>query len=151
MKTLRWVSFLVVGLFLSRDARAAIPISGFVTDDTGAPLPGATLELRPVPSEHEAARIDLEGEPAPVASARSGADGRYRLEAPAAGLYRLGLAAAGRVPLELAPLAVAEEVEAPDAKLGPDARGEVVVRDETGRPLAGAEVRVAVQIGRAHV
>lgn len=71
MKRLRWALLLAVSLLFPSHALAAIAISGFVADDEGHPIAGATVELRRAPTPLSSARHDLEGEPTPLASATS--------------------------------------------------------------------------------
>src|SRR6185295_8970477 len=66
-----------------------IPLDGVVADEQGRPLAGATVDLEPLPSRAEVARLLLSGRdvvPA-VASARTDGAGRFLLQAPGAGMW----------------------------------------------------------------
>jgi len=137
----------------SSDALAAprpedrIPIDGRVVDEAGEPLSGARVEIRPVVSSYEEGIREVEGkgEPAPAAMAVSGADGRFALAAPTAGMWAVIVRADGRVPLRrVSPLL--EAVTLPDAAPVRDAGFRVRVVDAQGRPLAGARVRAAAAV-----
>ncbi len=153
MKT-RQGLILVLTLFAAAVTHAAppaetIPVDGRVVDEAGQPLAGARVEIRPVVSSYEEGVQEVEGtaEPAPAASAVSGADGRFALVAPAAGMWAVTVRADGRVPLRrVSPLF--EAVTLPDAAPVRDAGFRVRVVDAQGRPLAGARVRAAAAVPR---
>ncbi len=150
-----WRTILLLAVVaFSPDALAAphpedrIPVDGRVVDEAGQPLAGARVEIRPVVSSYEEGVREVEGkgEPAPAASTVSGADGRFALAAPAAGMWAVIVRADGRVPLRrVSPLL--EAVTLPDAAPVRDAGFRVRVVDAQGRPLAGARVRAAVTRG----
>lgn len=107
---------------------ASVQVSGLVVDDaTGAPIPGATVEI-------------LNG--ATATPATTGPDGRYRLE-----LSFPGGSGAGTVALDfrLPPLAPGLGVEVAPAFLsavGDSVRIGVTLSDPAGAPVAGALVRL---------
>lgn len=116
-------------------------LGGSVLVPGGAPLAGATVELRRQPSNHRWATVVLEGaSPAAAATAVSDSDGRFSLTVPEAGVWRLRVSAPGRVPMRRQPLPLVTAVELPPVTLHPDAGSTVTVRHATGAPAAGVTV-----------
>lgn len=125
-------------------AAAPIPIGGQVFEPGGSPLEGARVLLMRVERTAEASRLELEGkaDPDPVATATTGADGGFRLQAPEAGMWKVAVQARGMVPQEALLLPLTEETELPSVRLERDTRLEVRVTGADGKLLAGARVRV---------
>ena len=123
---------------------AALAITGRVLDADGRPLAGAEVALARVPGPAERRRLSLAGEPhpAPALTVATGADGRFRLVAPAPGMWTVRVAARDLVPLEAPLLPLVEPVALPDARLAADPGLAVRVVDASGRPVPGARVRV---------
>ncbi len=140
---------LLFPIALTAAAPPPLAVSGRVLDDQGAALAGAEVSLAPVPDPIERARLELAGRaaPEPVARARSGVDGSYRLEAPKAGLYQILVSARERVPMRLSPLAVVDEIDVEPVRLARDAGGSVQVVDPAGAPVAGARVSTVADSG----
>lgn len=142
---------LVLLVLLIPALAAAVPISinGSVIGPGGSPVSGARVLLIPFPKAGEAARLEMEGKADPelAATATTGADGAFRLEAPEAGMWKVAVQAKGMVPQEalLAPLL--EETELPPARLESDAKLEVRVAGPDGKPVAGARVRASDPVG----
>ncbi len=109
---------------------AGIPIRGRVLDAAGAPLAKARVRLVPLASVYAAGRPKAEGkdEPAAVASAESGADGGFLLEAPGPGMWVVvvGGGSDGKLaPQEALAAPLTDELDLPAVRL----------RRETGRPV----------------
>lgn len=117
-------------------------LTGALFDAAGAPLPGAQVELLPVPGNFEAGRLRLEGRdlPPPVTTVRGDVHGRFRLEAPRPGVWKLVVRAAGTVPLQYGPVLLLEDEELPPALLPADAALRVRVVLDGGQPAQGAWV-----------
>lgn len=121
---------------------AGIPIRGRILDAGGAPLAKIRVRLVPIVSAHGAGRLELEGkaEPEPVASAESGADGGFRLEAPEAGMWRVIAGGEGLVPQEAWAVPLLGEMDLPAVRLQRDGGLAVRVLGPDGRPVPGARV-----------
>jgi protocatechuate 3,4-dioxygenase beta subunit len=117
-----------------------IGIEGRVLVAAGAPLPQAEVSLRalaePLTGEVPAATVVAER---PRPRTLTNAEGRFRLEAPGAGLWVVHVEAAGFVPLETRLQPLLEPIVLADARLEADSGLEVELRDERG-PVAGARV-----------
>lgn len=133
---------LLVALPAAPASAAAGPIAGTVLDHAGRPLAGARVEVTaPAPPWREAAAA-LSGEPLPVvATAQSGADGRFELTAPA-GLWRLRVTAPGHVAERTVVAHDGAALEHGAVRLAADRGIDVRVVDAAGRPLAGARLAV---------
>lgn len=114
-------------------------LGGVVLDDGGAPVPGARVELLPLPSNHGWANGVLDGRASSetAAKARSGDAGRFRLKSPGPGLWSVVVQAEGFVPMRYRLLPLVRDTELPPVTLLPDAGARVRVRDAVGRPAAG--------------
>ena len=125
-------------------ADGAIAVRGSLETAAGTPAAGVHVELLPLLAEQERAVLRLEGrlDAEPVAFARTGADGRFRLDAPAEGVWKVVVRAEGAVPLEtpLAPLL--EPVVLPAARLVLAESLAVRVADPSGSPVPGALVEL---------
>lgn len=123
--------------------QGTIPVGGLVRGPEGSPVAGARVSLVPFAPRAEAVRLELEGktDPEPAASAVTGADGVFRLQAPKAGLWKVRVEARGLVPSEMELLPLVEETELPAVRLQRDAGLTVRVAAADGAPLAGARVR----------
>lgn len=113
-----------------------LAISGTVTDPASRPLPdGLAVEAAPAGTTRLGARADVDP------------DGRFTVEVPEPGGYRL---VAARSALDAGPAVDAAAGDA-DVRLAwtePAARVRVrVLDDATGEPIAGAEVRLAIDGG----
>ncbi len=134
-------------------AAAPIPVTGLVFGppggSAGSPVAGARVLLIPTLGLDESARIELAGKshPDPTATAVTGADGSFRLEAPDSGMWEVVVEAKGMVPQEILLQPLVEEVELPPLRLESDAKLEVRVAGSDGKPLAGARVLAAEMPG----
>lgn len=147
---MRIKAFLLVLLLLpALVAAAPIPVTGLVHGPGGSPLAGARVLLLPVTGLAETARLEMEGkaDPDPVATAATGADGAFRLEAPETGMWEVAVQAKGMVPQEMLLLPLLEETELPPVRLESDAGLEVRVAGPDGKPLAGARVQAGLASG----
>src|SRR5215831_2175164 len=99
----RWRMILLLAVVaFSLNALAAprpesrIQIDGRVVDESGQPLAGARVEIRPAVSAYEEGLRETEGtgEPAPAAEAVTGVEGRFVLSAPEAGMWEVTVRAA---------------------------------------------------------
>lgn len=143
-KTAGWV--LVWGLLAVTAARAGeIEVGGRVLLPWGEPLAEAEVRLDPLisPLERLRALLEEDAEPiAPVARARTDAEGRFRLAAPNPGLWTVRVEASGFVPLEFELEPLIEPVELPDAEMSTDSGLTVTVTGGGATALAGAGVVV---------
>jgi hypothetical protein len=134
-------------------AAAPIPVTGLVFGppggSAGSPVAGARVLLIPTLGLDEAARLELAGKahPDPTATAVTGADGAFRLEAPESGMWEVVVEAKGMVPQEILLQPLLEEIELPPVRLESDAKLEVRVAGPDGKPLAGARVLAAEMSG----
>ncbi len=128
-------------------AALGIPVDGLVQGPGGAPLAGARVELVPAPTAAAQARLALEGktDPEPRATAATGADGTFRLEAPESGMWKVVVKAPGLVPQEVDLTPLVEAAFLPAVKLEKDAGLEVKVTGTDGAPIPGARVEVEVE------
>ncbi len=138
----RWCIGIFLGLTALAAAAEEIGIRGWIEDEGGRPLAGATVELRRIPSLWQTARAQLEGHapPSPAAEVRSGSDGGFRILAPEAGPWRVVVRHEKRLAIarDLKPLIGPTELAA--VELSPLAERRVTVKDAAGRPVAGARV-----------
>lgn len=143
-----WLRAMVL-LLLSFSSSAAVPpaptgprVVGLALDEVGQPLADASLELAALPTHHESGlrALAATADPPPLARARSDARGRFHLSSPRQGLFRLVARAPGRLPREISPLPLVDDLTLPDLSLPPAAPVEVRVVDSAGRPQAGAVV-----------
>lgn len=145
----RGFRLLALGCFLLSAAApllaAPIEVGGVVLDSSGKPLSGATADLLPVATVFESRLSELEGvgEPRPVATATTGADGRFRFQAPGEGFWTVRIRAKGYVPrqTQLAPLF--DAVELADLQMEKGAPLKLRLVDSQGRPVSGARVVAA--------
>ena len=124
------------------DARHLPLAQGTVRLSDGSPAAAARVELIPLPPRPAASRLLLAGHSGaePVASATVDAAGRYRLQAPEAGVYRLRVRAPGHLPMQRVPLVLYQPVELAPAVLPRAGDSVVQAFDAGGRPLAGVRV-----------
>src|SRR5215210_13367 len=125
---------------------AGIPIRGRVLDSSGAALAKARVRLVPLASAQAAGRLELEGkeEPEAVASAESGADGGFRLDAPQPGMWKVvvgGGSGDRLVSQEAWAAPLTGDLDLPAVRLPRDAGLTVRVVGPDGRPVPGARVR----------
>lgn len=132
-------------LLAASPAVARIAVHGLVTDAAGEAVAGATVRLLPRLDDFDYGTLALGGEtgPPPVATARSGADGRFTVRAPEAGMYRLEIGAEGLRSLRHVLEPLVEEIILPAAVLRPAGVVRVTVKNAAGQPLAGAQVFAA--------
>jgi len=112
-------------------ADAGPSIRGRVLDADGAALADGRVELRAIEEQDEAAAE-------PLAVAVTDERGRYRLDAPRAGIFRVVASAPGRVPREIRLLPLLESTVLVEARLDEDLGLAVRVTDPAGRPIEGA-------------
>ncbi|HEX3529303.1 MAG TPA: carboxypeptidase-like regulatory domain-containing protein [Thermoanaerobaculia bacterium] len=122
-----------------------IEIDGRVIGADGQAIAGARVELRPALSRYDMGVREADGaaELPAEAETASGADGRFTLAAPRAGMWTVTVRAAGCVPVRLPFLPFLEPESLPDAVLRRDAGLRVRVEDADGHPLPGARVLAA--------
>jgi protocatechuate 3,4-dioxygenase beta subunit len=138
-----WLALLSAATILP----AAAPVPGPVVTGTvmTAPdrrLPGARVELVPLPAGFAAGLLRLDGRaaPEPAAAVVTDAAGRFQLTAPEPGVWRVVVRADGRVPLQYSPLLLVDDIELAPAVLAPDAVTTLHLRTAGGEPLGGAWV-----------
>jgi hypothetical protein len=124
---------------------AKVPVSGRVVDSGGKAVAAAKVLLIPIPAAAESGKLELAGkaDPEPAVAAATDASGVFQIAAPDAGMWKVRIEARGLVPLEILLQPLVDEMDLPDAKLAPDAGFKVTVTDPTGKPAAGARVRIA--------
>ncbi|HEX2223725.1 MAG TPA: carboxypeptidase regulatory-like domain-containing protein, partial [Thermoanaerobaculia bacterium] len=127
-----------------------VPLGGRILDSRGKPLPKATVEVLPVTTFHEQTLSALQhkGDPKPVATAVSGADGRFQIAAPEPRLWRVRVRADGFLSREYQISPFLEPTELRDARLGTASPLKVRVLDAQGRPLPGARVSARLDLTR---
>lgn len=144
-----WIS---CGFLLAATSSASaeeVSIGGRVILPWGGPLAEAEVQLRPLLAPLVEARARLAGETAgPAARARTADDGRYRIQAPHAGLWTVRVEAPGFVPLEFDLQPLIEPLELPDAEMSNDSGLTVTVIDPLQAPVAGARVLVRTERSR---
>jgi len=131
-------------------AAAPISVTGLVLGPgAGSPVAGARVLLIPATDLAETARLEMAGktDPDPVATAVTGPDGSFRLEAPEAGMWEVAVEAKGMVTQEILLQPLLEETVLPAARLESDAKLEVRVTGPDGKPLAGARVQAGDMAG----
>ncbi len=144
-----WISCGFLFAAASLAAAEGVSIGGRVVLPGGGPLAEAEVQLRPLRPALVEVRARLAGETAePAARTRTAADGRYRIEAPHAGLWTVRVEAPGFVPLELDLQPLIEPQELPDAEMSNDSGLTVTVIDPQAAPLAGALVLVRTERAR---
>lgn len=139
----RRVQGLVALLFLAAPCGAApLELRGTVLGLAGDGLPAARVELRPLPTNFEAGRRLLAGlsTAEPAAATATDATGRFRLQAPGAGVWRVEIRSPGFVPLRYEPLVAVEDRELPPAILRRDVGAQVRVVSPVGDPVPAARV-----------
>jgi protocatechuate 3,4-dioxygenase beta subunit len=124
-------------------------VHGTVLDSEGNAIVGARVALFEVDSPHAVAARVLDGGPllAPsAAEAETGEDGRFVLDAPAAGFWRVRVEAEGFAPAEQTITPLLESTWLDELRL--DRASDVVVRvaDDEGAPVAGALVAVLADV-----
>lgn len=137
------VPVLLLALLAPAVLQGSTPVfSGVVESAPARPLPGARVELLPILSNFELNQRRLAGrEVEPVATTRTGADGRFRLPAPGPGLWRLRLSASGFVPVTYSPLAASGELELPGVVLVAAERSAIEMRRESGAAVPGTWIQ----------
>ncbi len=119
-------------------------ITGAVANSLGSPLANANIRVLPVSDTRLWWALR-------TLTARSDADGTFRIEGVPAGLVNVRATAAGHVAQTVAEVEIRERGQTEVAfALATASVGEVtgVVADETGAPVAGATVRLAPSVGR---
>ena len=147
MRTLALAAALAA--FAAPALTAPIPITGWVLADQAPDAQGlanARIELFPAFEKPADQPRRLAGEePAPLAAARTDADGAFELAAPGPGLYRLAPRAEGRMPVTLGEVPVLEPTALDPVAPPPAAPLEVTVLGPDGRPRAGVTVMLAMR------
>lgn len=110
---------------------------------SGEPFAGAEARLLPVLSLYERGQRLLlgQGEPEPVAMARSNSAGRFRMQAPHAGVFRVVVSAEGFLPLEYGDRLFVESTSLLHADLAPAVSGVWLVESQ-GEPVREAVARI---------
>jgi protocatechuate 3,4-dioxygenase beta subunit len=131
---------------------APTALVGQVVDAVGRPLAGATVQVfrdasRPDSFDLRRGLFDLQGAADPLASAASAGDGQFVLKDLVPGRYLLRVSAPGHAAAFRSGVVVSVDERSPSVRvvLDPGAGYEGFVRDEDGRPVAGARL-VAVAI-----
>lgn len=137
----------VVGLV---EAVAGPSVEGRVVSARGVPLAEAEVTLSPIEEPHARAMAVLSGssEPTPVARVETGADGRYRLQAPSAGVWRVRVIAPGFAPQVTTIDPLVDDTTLPEVALHAETVLEVSVVDAEGAPVPGALVRMGARPAR---
>jgi uncharacterized GH25 family protein len=139
----------IFALAASSVAAEGISIAGRVLVPGGAPLPEADVQLLPLLDSLGEARMLLNGDPPqPAARTLTDAAGRFRLEAPHAGLWAVRVEAPGFASQETGIRPLIEPVELGDVELAADTGIKVRVTDGDGTPIAGARVLVRADVPR---
>lgn len=144
---MQWIAvlFLAGALLLGAVAARGEPIALHGVVKAGErPLVGGTVELLPLLGEQAAAELWLSGKTSPEALTRTASDARGAFVVPVreAGNYRIRLTAPGRVPLQIELSGVVESFDLPAAAPALEQMLTVAVRDEAGRPVRDAWVRL---------
>ncbi len=123
-------------------AAAPIRVSGQIQSEKAA-LSGARLELFPAYESYAEAvrRLTEKTGPAPLATARTDAEGDFEILVPESGCYRLEARAEGYLAEEIALVPLVEDIELPPVTLLRGSPVEVRAVGPDGRPLAGIEVQ----------
>ena len=142
-------------LFVLPLAADNIPVRGLVVDEQGESIAGARVRLVPTVGPFVLAerQLDDQEETAPATlEVKSDKNGKFRLEAPEAGIWRLKIDARGHVGTDLLLSPLLEETDLPVAELSADVGLEVVVT-ASGKPVAGARVHGhrTARMGRGNV
>jgi carboxypeptidase family protein len=135
---LRLAVLLAVGLPAALAAEP-IHVSGRILQTADRVLAGARVELLSGDETYEEAaqRLGGSGGPAPLATARTDADGFFAIQAPESGCFRVRVRADGYAAEEYPLRPLVEDRDLPPTVLGRAVRREVRVVDRDGRPLAG--------------
>ena len=124
-----------------------IRITGRVAGSGAPGVFGARVEIFPAQEGYAEAvrRLKREPGPAPLATADTDADGRFRIAAPGPGCFRVVVRANGYLPMEypLAPLV--EERELPPVVLEEENSLEIRLAGAEGRPLPGIAARLEAE------
>ncbi|MCB1033904.1 MAG: carboxypeptidase regulatory-like domain-containing protein, partial [Acidobacteria bacterium] len=140
----------LLAVLLPRPLAAAgsggITVEGRLSAGSGLDLQQARVELVPLARRLERDEQELLGtaDGKPVAEARCGPGGRYRLSAPSAGLWKVVIRLPGAVTMEHRLVPLVQDRVLPPLTLAPARPLEVRVTDAAGRPVADARIR-AVQ------
>ena len=141
-----YLGLALLALPLAAAAAEPIRVTGRVLAMDGeSGKAGARVELFPAYEDHAAAlrRLNEKVEPAPLATARSGADGSFEIAAPESGGFRVMVQAKGHLPMEIPFLLLTEDADLPETYLPPGQPLEVRTVGPDGQPLAGIEVRLS--------
>ena len=140
VRTASLLSLLSFGL-----ARAeSVEIAGRVVLAGGVPLAEAQVTLLPdADALAELLAPAPPGAPNGALATRTDAAGRYRIEAPHAGMWKLRIEAPGFAPLETQLDPLIEPVVLEDARLAPAVALAVHVLGPGGAPIGGASVAVS--------
>ncbi|MEM7351632.1 MAG: carboxypeptidase-like regulatory domain-containing protein [Acidobacteriota bacterium] len=135
---------LVSSLFFLVSLQAAaesIEVRGMVRGPEGDPVVDAAVELQPFLDHYERKRLLLEqrSEPAPIASTRTQATGRFALTAPV-GVFQVVVRASGYVAMRRVPVVVTRTIELPAVALPADVGAPIEFSLSDDRPVAGAAV-----------
>lgn len=133
------------------EAAAGPSVEGRVVSARGVPLAEAEVTLSRLEEPHARAMAVLSGsfEPAPVARVKSGADGRYRLVAPSAGVWRIRVKAPGFAPQVTTIDPLVDDTTLLEVALQAESVLEVSVIDTEGAPVPGALVRMGARPSRS--
>jgi protocatechuate 3,4-dioxygenase beta subunit len=138
------IRLLALGVFLLSAAApllaAPIEVAGVVLDARGKGLAGATAELLPVMTSFATRLAALDGKagPEPAATATTGADGRFRLQAPGEGFWTVRVRARGHAARQTELYPLLEPTELPELRMETGSAVKLRLVDAQGRPVAGA-------------
>ena len=126
-------------LFASAAAAAAqIELSGWVHTESGTPIAGAHFELLARETVAGRALRELSAAAlAPLASSRSGDDGRFVIEVPRPGVFKLTATHSGHLPMEINLQPIADSAEVPELRMPTGAPLRLHVRDAAGAGRGG--------------
>jgi uncharacterized GH25 family protein len=139
-----WLAlFLVLCCALAAPAAGQeIAVGGQALDPEGKPAAGVGVELIEVPSPFAHQQLQLQGKslPDPVKTAKTDAQGRFRLSAPRPGMWTVLVRERGYLPTQMSLTPLLEPTELPPLTLARDKPLAVRILDRQGRPVAGARV-----------
>ena len=125
---------------------AEIPVTGRVINRDSAPIVDAEVSVAPIPSPVESAQLEMAGSPLPpAAQAKTRPDGSFVVNVPDAGLWRLSIHAPGFVPVDTILTPLLEETDLGEIQLDSDAKIQIRVLADNGKPVLNAVVRIQDQ------
>ena len=144
MSAPRLAGLALLVLPLASVAAEPLHVSGRILAADGRGQAGVRVELFPAYEDQAAAtrRLKQKAESAPLAAARTGADGSFEVTVPESGAFRVIVQADGYLPMEYPLLPLVENTALPITYLVRGQPLQVQTLDTDGRPLAGIEVQL---------